>query len=135
MKANELMIGDWVQIKHGRKLQLELDQFFAQGKHEFEGTPIDYFAGFQPIPLTKEILKKNGFKYDSYDHCYRKEDFELGIEIGNNGFYESGSQDYFYMVFSCVFVHELQHALRVGGLTDFADDFIVELEEDEDDES
>lgn len=43
MRVDDVMIGDWVHIKNGRNLQLELDQFYAQGCHCFKGDIIDYF--------------------------------------------------------------------------------------------
>ena len=50
MKAEDLMIGDWVLFA-GSKYQIRKEDFSAN-------------YDFEPIPLTEEILKKNGFKND-----------------------------------------------------------------------
>ena len=49
MKATELMIGDW--ILYGDK-PVKVLQLSENGKYDW----------VKPIPLTYEILKKNGFK-------------------------------------------------------------------------
>ena len=55
MKTKELMIGDWVygteKKKYGRVDRLE---------HDVEDESVE------PIPLTEEILKKNGFLGNDY---------------------------------------------------------------------
>lgn len=138
MKANELMIGDWVQIRHGRKLKLELDQFYAQGCHEFREHPIDYFSTFDPIPLTEEILKANGFNI-------RRDAYYLSCGFLGNDWERSGVEVQFYdravIDIECNYfkhtnrihlvadyVHELQHALRLCGRNDLADNFSLTKE-------
>lgn len=53
MKAEELMIGDWYYLESEGKM------------YPYQVTAEDFVKGetpnFQPIPLTPEILKKNGF--------------------------------------------------------------------------
>ena len=54
MKANELMIGDWVYIKDypmtAQPMQVKKEHFVRS------------LVEFEPIPLTKELLEKNGFE-------------------------------------------------------------------------
>ena len=47
MKVDELMVGNWV-LFCGDKYQIHKEDFSAN-------------YDFEPIPLTKEILEKNGF--------------------------------------------------------------------------
>lgn len=124
MKATELMIGDWYS-------------WYAEGKEYYYQVSKDTFAeeaidNFQPIPLTAEILEKNGFK--DYD------------EIKEYQFEEDGEKYRFYLKkmyldgkFDCwgtnvggvlpsliASVHELQHALRLCGLNELADNFKID---------
>ena len=65
MKANDLMIGDYVYIKSSDGEDTHIVKVKT-----IEESGINLFNGFiefselEPIPLTKEILKKNGFKTD-----------------------------------------------------------------------
>jgi len=134
MKANELMIGDWVKyIYNPRHDSVEwigkmIPQMFLY--------PSDY--ELKPIPLTQEFLEKNGFYFgyttneedmahlvgasyspESKGWCWC-EDGTIkvifpkecdGGEIYINGKYELN------LIFSeTIFVHELQHAFRLCGI-------------------
>lgn len=110
MKANELMIGDWV-LDTRTGIPLRVNPFMA----EFE------VPEWQPIPLTLEILKKNGILHDKCSFYYVIKDdenlectyyirqtsqgnWEIGVDIGA----------YTCPVFVEIkYVHELQHALRL----------------------
>ena len=131
MKANELMIGDKVMVKVLSQIP---DTYVL---HTW--TANDYSRDIQvkPIPLTAEILEKNGFemfKYDGWVHYYRifgnsVIPFVLHSMIGG----EMLSQE--VDIFSTStntncgidvnYVHELQHALRLCGLNELADNFKV----------
>ena len=65
MKATELMIGDWVCLKDDTKYELPLkvdgvltDDISIEGEGFLGG--VDEFI--RPIPITPEILEKNGWK-------------------------------------------------------------------------
>lgn len=71
----------------------------------------------EPIPLTAEILKKNGFEYyhknfasTDYDSPFKLEMVEWPDENGNGGLWLIKG------LFKIRFVHELQHALRLCGI-------------------
>ena len=67
MKAQELMIGDWVKIKG----HLDYDKVQEIARDENMQWYISFACSatlfrayeFEPIPLTSEILEKNGFKF------------------------------------------------------------------------
>ena len=107
MKAKDLMIGDWVYNPFTRKkLRLTF------------GRDIDLAEELclEPIPLTAEILEKNGFDMDDYTVHFKEdehymlelvfEDDELKWTINCNE----------YTIMNFEYVHELQHALRLCGI-------------------
>lgn len=89
-----------------------------------------------PIPLTKEVLKANGFilkgKTSEYDHdsYYKyyvdKDDnaYELNF-TPTNGCIELFGKNRIYGIKYIKYVHELQHALRLCGLIELADNFKI----------
>ena len=128
MEAKELMIGDKVMVKVLSQIP---DTYVL---HTW--TANDYSRDIQvkPIPLTAEILEKDGWERDidkewEYNnshilphYCYQWEKQNVKIEMyaGLEGFTISliiGRR--FYAV------HELQHALRLYGLDELADNFKV----------
>lgn len=69
----------------------------------------------KPIPITKELLEKNGFVYDGYAIFRLEDNSELLYyfhEYKLTRFYKSE------IIFrcQCVYVHELQHALKLCGI-------------------
>lgn len=117
MNANELMIGDWVKHINGTPYQVTCikDGHFACSiPHLWE-----YNNKFEPIPLTAEILEKNGFVEQEYG--WRKlnaANWCIYINIFN------GKERYALSVLGIntqvtlhgYYVHELQHALRLCGI-------------------
>ena len=149
MKSNELMIGDWVKF---RDEPLKVQHIYNNGYDDVvaeitEESINEYdvceeirdvsLVNCSPIPVTPEILEKNGFemfKYDGWVHYYRifgnsAIPFVLHSMIGG----EMLSQE--VDIFSTStdtncgieinYVHELQHALRLCGLNELADNFKV----------
>lgn len=131
------MIGDWVRINrdglcikkgtivevrgidgdnkflekdlHGVADCRPLDKFQFQG-----GIWCEYLA---PIPLTPEILEKNGMILSLCgDFFPEDEHYELEISVvGGRIFWTINGHEYDIMCLR--FVHELQHALRLCGIT------------------
>ena len=116
MKATDLMVGDWVycfdpdepddkQIYKVSAIRSE----YNEGAIKFEQFS-DWFEDgwFAPIPLTAGILAKNGIE--------GRPDFILAISFVKN-------RKYATPLFNTV--HELQHALRLCGMNDLADNFKI----------
>lgn len=120
MKANELMIGDWVS--HNGIWNRIAPADLIPDAHK------KWLEEAQPIPITPEILEKNGWKkvgedertgvpimqieYDGNAFWWTEMNGECGCEDVEN---EDGEEK-FVKVFSCVrvcYVHELQHALKL----------------------
>lgn len=127
MKANEvtskdLMVGDWLMFD-GKPCQVK-------GLHNDDTATLTgyrslyYLIDSEPIPLTPEILEKNGFKREnlitSYNH-YTGIDNRVSL---NDDFYYINSRDVWSVhvdsedyctIANCelTYLHELQHLLRL----------------------
>ena len=118
-KVTNLQIGDWVSHPYDTHIEnaIKIDWirageigFFHHGLHYT--VSIDWIL---PAPLTPEILAKNGWWQDEIDGTYhntisvygRKAPFSIldGVVIN--------------------YVHQLQHALRLCGLDDLANNFQI----------
>lgn len=127
MKARDLMIGDWVNydpnvFNDDEYLPIEPSERIKVER----GEDIDLAEEncYSPIHLTEEILKANGFTHkdtmeewwhEEYDATWgmRMSDFELTDEFN-------------FGRAKITYVHQLQHALRLCGLNDLADNFKLE---------
>lgn len=126
MKANELMLGDWVFVD-------EYDEYTPAPYNKpypiqiLSGADIDRAdeISFEPIPLTPEIMEKNGFwvmeKVDNGAEEY--------IAYATDGLilHYNRDNDYYFpdTPISWKYVHELQHALHLCGLNELADNFKI----------
>ena len=129
MKTTDLMIGDWVMYGDEELQVLAMDDIAVYANKQRHGW-IGY-ENLEPILLTDEILKKNGFEL---------------VGVGDNGpatpkaninryekwecktifqtfylYYDRRSEYYSLNAFSnhindIIYVHELQHAMRVCGI-------------------
>ena len=114
MKATDLMIGDLLLYK-GQPIKVE--EILIDGinpdwdGNENYGNEARY-EDLQPIPITPEILKKNGFKYSEwYGWQIKEPDFTLCF-VGDTPHFLL--DDIF--VCDCPYVHTLQHALKLCGI-------------------
>ena len=139
MKTEDLMIDDWVDVYH----ELSNESGFYKplqvtGIHRKDGVcfgdniiespwidPEEFEEAIKPIPLTPEILEKNGFKriQDTYLFNIGTNQFgiKLWIEIGPDSWIEN-NKIYIYSlkevngamisVKTCKYVHEFQHELK-----------------------
>ncbi len=133
MKANELMIGDFVCYSKPNNYYTKIeeirctsdgeeyyirchrdskDTFLEQLKYEDFSVDI-----LHPIPLTPEILEKNGFKKDERDENFYKWNWSViddcisyDKETGMVRIFNTSGL-VFVKILSCL--HELQHALRL----------------------
>jgi hypothetical protein len=116
MKAEELMIGDWVYITDHPMIK-EAKQ--VKSEHFLRSLVI-----FEPIPLTEEILEKNGFKKNKFNqyvlgksYLGEKIYYEIGFEIGFIQLcYPLRYPNSYYSILSCGYVHEFQHMLKIFGI-------------------
>ena len=145
MKPTDFMIGDWVKIKG----HLDYDKVQEIAKDENMQWYISFAWSatlfrayeFESIPLTPEILEKNGWNLDPVLQCYTSTPLWLYGECSINLLLQfptkqsAGSlkiidnqkirnlSDFTWK--DRLYIHELQHALRLCGFNKLADDFKV----------
>ena len=149
MKCKELQIFDWVQDHNGFQWQIigVGDDYAYATFEDNEGDPWEFDdKDDQPegIPLTKDLLDKNGFRYEKDDGtfyrsiigsqdytshmCVRVEWRETSegrkINLIDCDKWENG-EDSAVTIKRELYVHTLQHALRLVGLSEIADNFKV----------
>ena len=124
MKCKELMVDDWVSQYGVPRQIIFVGNGYATYEDEEEGPCQldDKYYPPEPIPLTPEILEKNGWKEDELWHIYQDGMNTIqsclpdmrgiinGIEIKH---------------FKCEYVHQYQHLLRLCGLNELADNFEI----------
>lgn len=132
MKANELMIGDWVLVPNRNNYENEkIVAIPINTQIEVGGNCLINPMACKPIPITYEILEKNGFERNErfdYNICaffsFPDSDFTertgFGIERRNNIYYITD-----HSLMPIQYVHELQRALRLCGLTEIANNFKI----------
>lgn len=122
LNSNELMIGDFVKTYHGYEIVSDIytnSIFTKDGLWEGE----EFEDGeFEPIPLTAEILENNGWHWNS---IFMELDADAntqfswangcGAVLFKNGWHHC----------DCEYVHTLQHALRLCGFDELADNFKI----------
>lgn len=117
MKSKELMLGDIVQV-NGEVFKVISISYFDIGisdnKKDFYHEHID---NLEPIPLTPEILEKNGFELqrDKSD-LGTLDTYWLGSELGAFRIHRLNNRDYQFGLAKIRNVHELQRALRLCGI-------------------
>ena len=132
VKCRDLQFWDWCCDKHGFPMQItNVGEDYAYATFEGnEGDPWEFDDKDDqpnPIVLTPEILEKNGFiKVNSqrYDYGYPDTDCYIKVNPKKNMIHMNG-RNANSNLYSHSFVHELQHALRLCGLNELADNFKV----------
>lgn len=132
MKAKDLMIGDWFRFRYtidGREIvrTFRISQIENElGKYYVWGDGFGrmcYPERLEPIPITLDVLKKNGFENVGCEvyQCdvrpfyiwWESDRSRLGIDIDNSFDKENFDQ---MLRIPVVYIHELQHALRLCGI-------------------
>lgn len=125
IKAEDLMIGDWVYNTHNR----QPEQVCEIREHRVMLAYNDLYDHdeIEPIPLNDEILQKNGFRRvgerwgcgDELNSYYFGNGQDIDIHLPTNSdkymlvIRDHVSPDPEYqLILRFKFVHELQHALR-----------------------
>ncbi len=124
IRCRDLMVGDWITDEHGFPMQIvNVGEDYAYAT--FDGNEGDYWEFCdkddkpESIPLTPEILEKNGWWYDVED-MWLHDKVDFGIERWNGRF-----QCYDINQIKLDSVHELQRELRCCGLWDMADNLKI----------
>lgn len=129
MKVNEIMIGDLFSF-NGNKYKIEdIKKCGAVHVENYpEGGRTEFITDFildelQPIPLTDEILKKNGWNWHEANAKFFPETWVGNLLLRKQGeafcilaVSDYDDEDTNTTPFTIRYVHELQHALRLGGI-------------------
>lgn len=141
MNAKDLMVRDWI-LHEGEPYQIRQLGIYGVdrdgedypavcvGKPNGVGLILERNE-IEPIPLTPEILEKNGFvankhiyPYPYYEYINKEDKLKVGFAFpqGNRTSYKDpwvyiDSERVFVEHLPCMFVHQLQHALRLCGIT------------------
>ena len=139
MKANELMIGDWVgRVFDDKRIDYRQVDWIRTGEIGMRYQKVWAIGCIEPIPLTAEILEKNGFERSVVipSNFYRNIDNERLIFSPHSSCYglgyvhwdESNDADIMHRLEvqqPIMYIHQMQHALRLFGLDELADNFKV----------
>lgn len=115
MRASDLMIGDYVTVTPSCMLiQVAATHKRKVAYHACTNKLSWVREGLlRPIPLTREILEKNGMKFRTNVGWFAEDD-EYFLEIstkGDNVYWTIN--DWEYSLLKLNYVHELQHALKL----------------------
>lgn len=117
MKANELMIGDWVLDGN---IYAQVTSITCDGNIETTHNEHSNIELVKPIPLTPEILEKNGFVLEEGEEgmygvvvapYYSRDDVPFEVFCDGEPF-----AIWFKDPINIKYVHQLQHALRLCGI-------------------
>lgn len=117
MDVRDLMIGNYVQV-NGEVCKIISVSFFDIGisdsKEDFYQEHID---NIEPIPLTPEILVKNGFELQrDKSELGTLDTYWLGSELGAFRIHNLNNDWWQFGLAKIRNVHELQHAMRLCGI-------------------
>ena len=124
IRCRALMVGDWCCDRHGFPMQITTvgDDYAYATFEGNEGDPWEFDDKDdhpQPIPITPEILEKNGWWYDG-DDMWQHEEVGFYIEKLNERFRCYDIND-----IKLDSVHQLQETLRLCGLNELANNFKI----------
>lgn len=125
INPKDLMLNNWVYLSEKSKYpmqvaNIEMDMVYLN----FEGNESDVFDGLPqyicPIPLTEEILQKNGFvkrKWIGHDNLFIYEYYGNKTNYPITVWYNSEFSVLFFGEKKIIkYVHELQNLLKIAGI-------------------
>ena len=149
MLCKELQFGDWSCNGHGFPMQItNVGEDYAYATFEGnEGDPWEFDdkdVQPQPIEITRELLEANGWRTESFTtspwdgsvqtYYFIKDESDIHLEFACDTLticfnYENGidavsgvSAD---IMIPVQYVHQLQHVLRLAGMTELANNFKI----------
>ena len=121
LKATDLMVGNIVNvIPSGLPIRIAAVHNRKVGYHSVVNR-LEWVreAHLEPIPLTREILEKNGMKFDSeYDfkHFDGDNGYLLELNVNENGEVWWTMEYGEYEIFQIKYVHQLQNIMKTLGI-------------------
>lgn len=124
MKANDLMIADYISVKpSGMPIKIAAVHHNKVAYHACTNKLTWIRESLlEPIPLTLEILEKNGLEKDNHGRLYGEyfdedinQDLEITFDSKTGEVWWSYNWDE-YRIIRLRHVHQLQHALKLCGI-------------------
>ena len=131
LKISDLSVGDWVRYcgrnYHITSIDGEAHSVNAHADDDFQPCIFKHVDHIEPIPITAEILEKNGWSTDGmyaffridehrhleyYYHEHRLRKYYCGVDEWQN----HAKVNNITFAVHCYSVHQLQHALRLAGV-------------------
>ena len=127
ISETDIQIGDWLHLEYTNSIQGFVsfnfkvsqlrrdygDELLVWGEKTPDGKHFGNMGGvskIQPIPLTAEILEKNGFINGEFYVSSHIEDWQI---MSDGSHLAARSERGWCIDIPCRYVHELQHALRL----------------------
>ena len=119
MNIKELSIGDWVMYRNREWQVCSLYQFTGEvGLWRKDSQICENVADLTPVPLTPEVLEKNGLCVVEEDADFSE--YELFGSENFSIYHTKGTLRYRLETpqasVVCWYVHQLQHSLRLAGI-------------------
>lgn len=144
MKPTDLQTGDFIKYLGNVYIVEEISAkgwvhlIYPKTKSRLN-LPSDYIINLlEPIPLTKEILEKNGFTQcvtacEGYYRAPVYDMFDILFHISEDAYEDTWHVEIFtdhddnnFVLFNLCYVHEFQHTLRLHELNDLANNLKLE---------
>lgn len=146
IKCRALMVGDWITNRNGFPMRItNIGEDYAYATWEDnEGDPWEFDDKDdqpEPIEITRELLEANGWRTKSFmaspwnslvlTYYFVKDERDIHLEYKCTTLtiwfnYENGNDGvYADIIIPVKYVHQLQRALRLAGMTDMANNFKV----------
>lgn len=126
IKISDLSVGDWVRTKDGNVTVDIISPLEVVVMNDYGNLCACKIEDIEPIPITAEILEKNGFvrgqRGDFYHYIRLDKNRTLYIHASTNGWrveitYDAaGILRTTHLMPDMNSVHDLQHALRLAGV-------------------
>lgn len=148
LHANELMLGDWLRLRYTengkevvkdfqvdqiRRLSTDSEDVYVWSR---DGGNMGLVEKMEPIPITKEILEKNGFRFDGsgqrsmmlatpFGESGTRWNIYVGLKHKTIDVFSAPPEEKYpnwrkcnkvYLEVCGCFVHELQHCLKLSGI-------------------
>lgn len=125
LKISDLSVGDWVQDMYGNYSKVEgiwqgRNFSYQVDLHRDDVIGTITPCNIQPIPITAEILEKNGFVKNGEYNEWSTGNWEdipfIGISLSRPSMRIKNLGTDIFLDNKVVYVHDLQHALRLAGV-------------------
>ncbi|MBR4886858.1 MAG: hypothetical protein IKU16_09605 [Muribaculaceae bacterium] len=113
LKISDLSVGDWVKVKDDTYKVMGITMFAELDLCNSSVAYRETLDNIEPVPITAEILEKNGFEKTAIGDIYRHES-DIEVTLYGDGWWHTVSLDE-YSLHKINGVHQLQHLLRLYG--------------------